>query len=277
MTMSDPLPAPDWQQTELFPMSSVADSPASRTALPAPAAPAMTSATCGPSSLASFARLGPDGSWLRTCQGFVQANLDGSLEAFCETWPAQGIVSNGEAFPLPTWAPRTGASASGSWPTPRAEGHDAGGTDPTRSLYVAVREARMWPTPIANDALGSMYCYGPKRDNGSRPIFLKLPGAVQMWPTPHGNCHTGAGTSGRDGGMNLQTAAAQWPTPASRDYRSPSLKVGTPDYFRAPTAGLPLIDAVGGALNPDWVEALMGLPVGWTDLGDRPGKKGCPE
>jgi hypothetical protein len=104
------------------------------------------------------------------------------------------------------------------WPTPRAEAHDAGGTDPTRSLYVAVR----------------------------------------------------------DGGMNLQTAAAQWPTPASRDYRTPSLKVGTPDYFRAPTAGLPLNDSVGGALSPTWVEKLMGLPPGWTDLGAPTGKTASP-
>lgn len=27
-----------------------------------------------------------------------------------------------------------------------------------------------------------------------------------------------------------------------------------------------LSDHVGGALNPEWVEWLMGFPVGWTDL-----------
>ena len=26
-------------------------------------------------------------------------------------------------------------------------------------------------------------------------------------------------------------------------------------------------EVVGGQLNPDWVEWLMGLPVGWTDIG----------
>jgi hypothetical protein len=29
-----------------------------------------------------------------------------------------------------------------------------------------------------------------------------------------------------------------------------------------------LKDAVGGRLNPMWVEWLMGFPLGWTDLED---------
>jgi hypothetical protein len=35
------------------------------------------------------------------------------------------------------------------------------------------------------------------------------------WPTPHENSTTGAGAQGRDGGLNIQTAAqmAGWPTP----------------------------------------------------------------
>lgn len=53
----------------------------------------------------------------------------------------------------------------------------------------------------------------------------------EMWPTATAtaNMHTGPGSSGREGGLNLQTA-------------------------------------VGGSLNPRWVEWLMGFPVGWTDL-----------
>ena len=36
----------------------------------------------------------------------------------------------------------------------------------------------LWPTPLANDALGSGYCYGPKKPDGTRAEFLKLPGAA---------------------------------------------------------------------------------------------------
>lgn len=52
----------------------------------------------------------------------------------------------------------------------------------------------------------------------------------RLWPTPtQSDGMGGPGNSGRDGGENLRTA-------------------------------------VGGSLNPEWVELLMGFPPGWTDL-----------
>jgi hypothetical protein len=41
------------------------------------------------------------------------------------------------------------------------------------------------------------------------------------WPTPHSNSATGPGVQGRDGGLNIQTAAtlAGWPTPTTRDHK----------------------------------------------------------
>ena len=41
------------------------------------------------------------------------------------------------------------------------------------------------------------------------------------WPTPHQNSTTGAGTSGREGGLNIQTASqlAGWPTTTTRDHK----------------------------------------------------------
>ncbi len=49
-----------------------------------------------------------------------------------------------------------------------------------------------------------------------------------------------------------------WPTPTARDWKSGS--AGQRGRRRA----CPLPDAVGGRLNPDWVEWLLGFPVGWT-------------
>src|SRR5581483_6224310 len=31
-------------------------------------------------------------------QGYFQVSMDGSLEEFCETWPEQGMMHNGECF-----------------------------------------------------------------------------------------------------------------------------------------------------------------------------------
>lgn len=90
-----------------------------------------------------------------------------------------------------------------------------------------------WPTPTATDA-----SRGGERNGipahvlaSPTPVAghnVSLQHAVRLWPTPHASCGTGPGSQGRDGGPNLQTA-------------------------------------VGGLLNPVWVEWLMGFPVGWTE------------
>lgn len=52
------------------------------------------------------------------------------------------------------------------------------------------------------------------------------------WPTPTANSGTGAGTSGRDGGLNLQTAVtlAGWPTPLAADSRGRAGAAKKKDY-----------------------------------------------
>ena len=51
-----------------------------------------------------------------------------------------------------------------------------------------------------------------------------------------------------------------WPTPIQRMYKD---KGYPSEYGRNE---IPLAAQVGGPLNPDWVEWLMGWPIGWTDL-----------
>ena len=60
---------------------------------------------------------------------------------------------------------------------------------------------------------------------------------------------------------SLETMArhATWPTPKARDHRKPG---GAAELARH-TPDLPT--EIGGALNPTWVEWLMGWPLGWTD------------
>src|SRR4051794_31492136 len=60
---------------------------ASRTASLATGQSAQTSETYGESSPALLAKLSPDGSWLKTSQGYFQASVDGSSGEFSETWP----------------------------------------------------------------------------------------------------------------------------------------------------------------------------------------------
>jgi hypothetical protein len=78
----------------------------------------------------------------------------------------------------------------------------------------------------------------------------------------------------RSGKRNLDDAVALWPTPAARDYRYPNAK---PYGGRGGgSKGEQLPNAVGGPLNPLWVEWLMGFPLGWSDCGPsatRPSRK----
>lgn len=80
-----------------------------------------------------------------------------------------------------------------------------------------------------------------------------------------------------------------WPTPKARDWKRSGGNRHSPDLptmvrRRTPTATdgnggsqdpkkrkaghhtIRLRDRVGGPLNPEWVEWLMGWPIGWTDL-----------
>ena len=53
-----------------------------------------------------------------------------------------------------------------------------------------------------------------------------------------------------------------WSTPQARDWKGAEGRA-----YKGQTKDLPAQTELQGKLNPDWVEQLMGLPVGWTDLG----------
>jgi hypothetical protein len=91
-----------------------------------------------------------------------------------------------------------------------------------------------------------------------------------MWPTPtvSGN-HNRKGASANSGD-GLATAVKMWRTPAASDankWSNQSLeeRLAKGQQIRLNTQVSPKGGA-GGALNPTWVEWLMGFPLGWTDL-----------
>jgi len=54
----------------------------------------------GVSSLELFAKFVPDGSLLKTSQGYFQVTMEGSLEKFSESFPKSGMMRSGELFQL---------------------------------------------------------------------------------------------------------------------------------------------------------------------------------
>jgi hypothetical protein len=67
--------------------------------------------------------------------------------------------------------------------------------------------------------------------------------------------------SGEDFGINLADAVKLWPTPTTYD----ATPGGPGNHYHG--LGYQAKHVDGSALNPQWVEWLMGFPDGWTDLG----------
>jgi len=114
---------------------------------------------------------------------------------------------------------------------------------------------------------------------GVMPRELDSPDQVppkyrQPWPTPtvHGN-NNRKGLSAKSGD-GLGTAVRNHPTPTARDWRSGAASEATHaknsrplnEHVAASEANGPPTQPT--TLNPEWVEWLMGFPIGWTDLSE---------
>lgn len=179
-----------------------------------------------------------------------------------------------------------GLEAAVKWPTPRANDAEKRGeiepTNPRNGLPGAVK---LWPTPTANQyeqqnldtVLERRERIKQSKKNGNGfGLTLAQQVAVEerkMWPTPttrdwkDGSAEACANVPAN--GL-LGRVVHQFATPQARDYRT-----GQSERWDNPERSRNLNDQVGGSLNPDWVEWLMGFPIGWTSLpGYRASSKG---
>ncbi len=110
-----------------------------------------------------------------------------------------------------------------------------------------------------------------------RPLVPRTSGsASSLWRTPDANTGQRGWKSAEayfDGdqfhiSLNDQVRwtppEQRWPTPTARDYKD----VGENTNYQRAAEKARLAGAVGGPLNPMWVEWLMGFPTGWTVLED---------
>jgi len=258
--------------------SSAVASPA-RTSRPPARAPGSTAPArvFGPSSPDSFASFDPATSSWRTCPRSSPGKASGGTgrrsEEFSETWPRQGMTRSGRAFPLVSSGHPTCERGSGS--------------SPTRERV---------PTPTHADSRASRNSTAGRRP-GARPAHAgnTLTDFVTLFPTPsatepdtwryldlvdkdgnppsHPNQRLYDKKTGRVVQKTLEHVALSWPTPTVSDGRKGRSGAPRPEdrrgretlsgtvHARAAEAGRP----TPGRLNPEWVEWLMGFPIGWTD------------
>jgi hypothetical protein len=187
-----------------------------------------------------------------------------------------------------------------TWPTPDTQNHRDGtkvrkdnnlaeGGRHGVSLHHAVVQ---WPTPATNppgwknievvDKDGNYPTHINQRfyDKKTGRLVQKGLEQVVQWPTPRANSAMAstitpevAWDQNRFPNLETEVGRKNWPTPTATD----SIKIGKV----SPRPGaMGLSETLGGQLNADWVEALMGYPTGWTSLDDGetdPGRKESPE
>ncbi len=214
---------------------------------------------CGPTTPASSKRYGRSGSSRKTSR----LSDPVALTEFSKTSWRSGMMRNGIVSPLPPLALSTGEIGSGLLPTPSAQ---RSGTSQTFQERLTTKEG--YP------AVPGERAYDPESGKHTQ---ITLDRFVKLWPTPTANCSTGAGHSGREGGLNLQTAVAKFPTPSSRDWKdSPGMARSSinadgstrsrEDQLARKVYAIEETPKGGGQLNPLWVEWLMGFPLEWTVL-----------
>ncbi len=165
----------------------------------------------------------------RTSDGFGPS----SCESFAYYDPDSCSWKTCQGSLLPEWE-----RFSGGWPRAGMTRNGIAYQRPRSVRPTGETESGLWPTPVAQDdgktpeahlSMKARMPGGPRKTITSLTVMVK---AIErgMWPTPTAaDGMGGPGTSpGRTGGLNLRTA-------------------------------------VGGGLNPTWVEWLMGFPAGWTD------------
>lgn len=201
-------------------------------------------------------------------------------------------MRNGRLYERLTSERRIAGSDCLSWPTPKAS--QRGDCPSERRRHTPGLETaavQNWPTHDAGVSQQSNR--SPSPGASDRPNLAKL---AKTWSTPRAGCHGQAG--GRDDqSLESQTKnwatprshevgdfqndrgdkssprptltgqAKNWATPNARDWKSED---GTHSPSHSPPLGRQVLKKENGgkagmALNPQFVEILMGFPIGWTD------------
>jgi len=184
----------------------------------------------------SFIELGRDGCLWNRSQLSLVTMKEEHLADTLVAWSRSGMICSGTPYPLAPLVRITRGTGSGLWATPRHEGFDAGAHNgKPDSLHSQVK---MWPTPAARDYRTPNS--KPYTERGGGKKGEQLPNAVKFWPTPTAMNETGG------------LAMCKWGGAGARKKLKTMISKSE----------------LNGALNPTWVEWLMGFPLGHTALKD---------
>lgn len=283
MTTSKPSPPTASNKTTSGQLSLfAADSPANHFPLPGSAEARMMTATSGQKWSGLLKNSGPVGLLAKT---LLDSSAWASTACYL-TWKTKTTPHKRLLYRLVPSTPPTDGIASGLWATPQARDAEQRGaqakryTNPERSndlpdQIAAVREGLI-PTPRSSDGMSNKLRTNLPQDYNHKSRLENYVAMQQLWPTPttqeteHKNMTVQNGRrlakSGQSYSLSLADSVKLWPTPTQRDYKSGKFSEPAKAKRQQHPRGKPLNEVIGGSLNPQWVEWLMGFPKGWTDL-----------
>lgn len=209
-------------------------------------------------------------SGLKCAESSKSADRLGSLVKMLEdssVWRSQIGNLSWEKKDLPKKKRRRCSTASGktlkTWDIGRSQSLYQLARSGHRTKDSESSSSGLWATPNAADAVGTT--------GGGQTRSLR--DDVRFWATPQARDYRSGddpkgprATRKREQGwtLGLNDAVKLWPTPAAQDCKNATLPPSQIDRDTIP--GAVMRSGHAGQLNPDWVEGLMCLPAGWTDL-----------
>jgi len=205
-----------------------------------------------------------------------QGDLFHTALPFSGTWPKQGMMQDGRCWVQTMLGPDTGVRGSGFWLTPS-------------QVNIAERSQESWEKRVAyrkkigrNGVGFGCLAEQVKASKGRKKPITYVPNQEDKWATPTkmDSSNIKAERKFHPGGGQHPPLCQQvkgmkkpekWPTPMSSDSHGASnvsIKKGNPKYRLREEVHVEkqTSDQKQGQLNPDWVEWLMGWPIGWSSL-----------
>lgn len=219
---------PDYEQLTLFPEGF----PASLSLLPGSVKAMEMTVTSGLRCSESLENSNPLGSLVKMC---LESSIWHSTRCYL-TWQTKATPHNRLLFRLAVSMPHIEGIESQLWPTP-VHGHVTGGTGAMAIMKKFLQQGKITQEEYRSFVAGN----GGK----TNPELLE-------WL------------------MGYQAAFTQLlPTPRASDYKgSPLNRYVGGVHYRHQLDELVEVTPLGkiGQMNPEWVEWLMGYPIGWTEL-----------
>jgi len=211
--------------------------------------------------------------------------LNEDLKPSSVTLPKWGMMRNGELWARITPGLTTNAIEYGFLPTPSATDTadrippgefkltksgiprhlDKNGKESQVRLSQAVK--MLFPTPTANDSRKGMDFNPDTCKAGIAPYVKSL-------PTPTASMNTYQDLIQAGFSFKNRPEYGRIPTPKARDWKTgdnpESRRMREKAKGKRHSPDLNDVAAPCGALNPDWVEWVMGWPVGWTRVNMHP-------